>query len=173
MADYAKLTRDFDTGTATVTFGDETSLTAALANFSQEMKDRLALHGLGQKLVDSYASAKKVVEAGEAESEIAYAKECAQEIIDNLTQGIWSSKRAGGPTGPRTSQLAQALAVVTRQPLDVVIAKLATLDEETKKAYAKKPKVQIELMKIRQAAEAARLAKLEAAADDSSDNVEI
>lgn len=169
MADYAKISRDEEAGVATLTYGDDTQLVAELSALSQDIINRLALHGLGQKLVDSYASAKKAVESGEYESEIEYAKECSQEVWSNLTGGIWSAKRSGSG-GPRSSQLAQAIAEVTGQDLQEVINKLATLDEEVKKAYAKKPKVQIALLRIRAAAEAAKLAKLEAVAEEAGDD---
>lgn len=53
----------------------------------QEMVDRLILHGLSQKLGDSYAS---------AGSTGADPYECAQKVWDNLVEGNWGAERGSG-----------------------------------------------------------------------------
>lgn len=53
----------------------------------QEMVDRLILHGLSQKLGDSYAS------AGATGAD---PYECAQKVWDNLVEGNWGAERGSG-----------------------------------------------------------------------------
>jgi hypothetical protein len=53
----------------------------------QEMVDRLVLHGLSQKLGDSYAS------AGATGAD---PYECAQKVWDNLIEGNWGAERGSG-----------------------------------------------------------------------------
>jgi hypothetical protein len=168
MAAYASVTTDFDANLITIEFGDGTKREFRPSDYPQEIRDRLELHGLKQKLVDSYSGAKKAVEDGDSESEVSYAQESVEDVHGNLADGSWTSRRESG--GARTTQLARAVAEVLGIPVAEAAEKLAGMEDDAKKALAKHPKVQIALIHIRQAAEQARLEKLEAnGADDLPD----
>ncbi|NIS77768.1 MAG: hypothetical protein GTO00_09180, partial [Deltaproteobacteria bacterium] len=62
----------------------------------KEILQCAALHGLGQKIGDAYASSKDVDEAIER----------AETVVENLTEGTWIDRAEGAV---RTSLLAEAL----------------------------------------------------------------
>lgn len=91
----------------------------------KEIVGRLALHGLSQKVGDSYASADTVAEA----------KEAAKDVWESLTNGKWSSARGTG------GKIVEALARIMNQPIEVVQANYDNLDAEQKAVLAKDARV--------------------------------
>lgn len=77
-------------GTDTLVFNFSTgeALEASLSHLSPDIVHRLAMHGLEQKIRDSYAGA----EAEEAPG-------LARKVWDNLTSGVWTSRPAGTGKG--------------------------------------------------------------------------
>lgn len=113
-----------------IKFPDESLLSLVLEKLSESVVTRLAVHGLSQKLGDSFAG------AASEENPLTYAKERVAAVIKQLTDGEW---RVTGAGGPRVTLLARALARATGQTLEAAIEVLtekeAELDnEETKKA---------------------------------------
>lgn len=100
-------------------------LDCALVDIPQEIVHKLALHGLSQKVGDSYAGAESVETA----------KANATAVWNNLTSGLWAAKVSRG------SKLAEALHRITGQPLDVCIAKVAQLSDDQKKQLNKRSDV--------------------------------
>lgn len=102
--------------------GDETIVALALSELSPDVVTRLAVHGLAQKIGDSYAGA-----ADEADP-LAAAKAWIAETVDQLKKGDWRVAAVGG--GPRASLLAKALARATGQSLEDAIAVVDLLPDE-------------------------------------------
>ena len=123
-------------------------------DFSSDIQKQLMLHGLSQKLGDSYS--------GED------ADKCHAiftGVLANLTDGNWSA-RAGGGGAPRISQLAEALARETGEPVDKCVETLAAMDDDKKKAVRSHPAIQVQLSQIKLEKAAADAEKLKAELGD-------
>lgn len=142
----------------TINFTDGTPLTVNLSDLPDEMLTHLALHGLSQKLGDSYSG----------EQDVAAARALATAVFDRLKEGNWKAVREGGGGG-RISDLAQALANVTGQSLEDCVTKLADMEKDQKAGLRKHAKIKAELAKI--AAERAQAAADKAASGESDDSV--
>jgi len=141
-----------------INFNDGESVQARLADFSDDIVVHLALHGLSQKLGDSYSG----------EQDITSARALASAVLDRLKEGNWKAVREGGGGG-RISDLAQALSAVTGQPLEECVAKISEMEKDQKNGLRKHPKVKAELAKI--AAERAEAAAAKAADTEADDSV--
>lgn len=77
-----------------------------------------------------------------------------------LLAGEWSGRGSGG-SGPRMTVLAEAVAAVKGMEIEDVIAKLETMDDETKKKLKAHPAVAAKMAEItaKRAAEKAKKAK--------------
>lgn len=150
-----KASKKIEGDVVTINF-EETNqtLTADLNKIPPEIQQRLAMHGLSQKLGDSYAG----VDASEA-------FEKASAVLEDLTAGNWSTRVAA--SGPRTTQLAEALAEVTGKSVEEAAAKLEEMDDDQKKDLRKHPHIKAALatIKAKAAAEAAERASKEAGGD--------
>lgn len=106
-------------------------------DFTPEIQRQLMIHGLSQKLGDSYA--------GED------ADKCHAIFtgtLKSLTDGTWSS-RSGGGGGPRISQLAEAFSRAVGQPVEACVSKLAEMTDDQKAAVRKHPQVVSALAEIK------------------------
>lgn len=140
----------------TVTFLETNEeLTVNINDIPAETISRLAMHGLSQKIGDSYAG------ADAAES---FAR--ANGVASDLKDGNWSTRVAA--SGPRTTQLAEALAAATGKPLEEAAAKLEEMDDEGKKNLRAHPQIKVELanIKAKKAADAAAKAVAETEGSD-------
>ena len=155
MAKKAEKTIDGDIITIKFLETNE-ELVVDINDIPAETISRLAMHGLSQKLGDSYAG------ADAAES---FAR--ADGVAGDLRDGNWSTRVAA--SGPRTTQLAEALAAATGKTLEEAAAKLETLDDDAKKGLRAHPQIKVELanIKAKKAAEAA----VKAAADSEGQDV--
>ena len=149
-----KATKSIDGDIITITF-EETNetLTVDINNIPAETISRLAMHGLSQKLGDSYAGA----DVGES-----FAR--AEGVAKDLQDGNWSTRVAA--SGPRTTQLAEALAAATGKTLEEAAAKLETLDEDAKKALRAHAQIKVELARIKATKAAAAAEKAAAEVGD-------
>lgn len=161
------------TGKILFTFSDDSTETFDIANVSEGMLFRLALHGAGQKIGDSYAGA-----AG-ADDALAYAKAATKETIAQLYAkdkgGLDTWRVGGGGGGPRVNELAAAIARATGMDLDEAVATVAEMDDDDKKAYRKKPKIAAALAAIaaeKAAKRAQELADKAAKAEEEEAKVE-
>jgi len=137
-----KATKSIDGDLLNVKFeesGDELSVN--LSEIPQEIIHRLAMHGLSQKIGDSYAG----VDASEA-----FAK--ASAVSKDLLDGNWSTRVAAA--GPRTTQLAEALAAATGKTLDEAASVLENMDDDAKKDLRKHPQIKVHLAALKAAAAA-------------------
>lgn len=104
------------------TSGEESIAAITLADLPADIVTRLAVHGLSQKIGDSYAG------AASAERPFAYAVEAIKETIAQLVKGEWRVAAVGG--GPRATLLARAIARATGAALDSIMATIAGKEEE-------------------------------------------
>lgn len=131
-------TVDVDTGTITFVFATGEEETVDVTKLPAETQKQLMLHGASQKLGDSYS--------GED------ADKChtiLMGVLKNLQEGTWSARAGGGGGSPRISQLAEALHIVTGQPVEDMVEKLSAMDDETKKGVRAHPQVQAALAQIK------------------------
>jgi hypothetical protein len=123
----------------TLAFADGVKLVAQLANIPQDIVNRLALHGLSQKLGDSYAS------AGEKGWSISDCRDEAQRVLDNLIGGVWAAK--GGGTG--VTILAEALARVAGKAIDEAVDVITGLSDDQRKALEKDARIKAAMLDIK------------------------
>lgn len=169
MAEYATKKTDVDAKSVTIEFGDESTLALALGQLQPSIVEQLALHGLGQKLVDSYSGAKKAVEEGEATSKLAYAKEQVARVIEQLVAGEWSARREAG--GPRVTLLAQAVARALGIEIASAVETLNEMSEAERKAVSKANKVVKAMAQIKLENEQRKLRALAEADESEGDDV--
>lgn len=101
-------------------FADGSTLEVNVADIPEDIKQHLVIHGLSQKIGDSYS--------GEN------AENCftiADTVYKSLKEGKWSA-RTGGAGGPRISQLAEALSRATGQDVSECVSKIAEMTDEEK-----------------------------------------
>lgn len=143
-------TKTYTENAVTISFIDGTKIEMGLSDMPDNMTDRLAIHGLLQKLGDSYASADDVPSAIER----------CQSVAEALRRGEWTVGRAS--TGGTI--LAEALAKATGRTVEDATAAIAKLSDADKAAMQKHPAVKSALAEIR-AARAKAAAKGTKAAD--------
>jgi len=145
------------------TLPDGKQFAIALGDLPPTVVTRLAVHGLSQKIGDSYAG------ASEAESPLAYARGAIEETIKQLLAGDWRVAAAGG--GPRATLLARALARVTGKALEDSIGVVDNLTDDAKKELRANPAIKASTAAIKledQAAQAEKLKKVAAAGGDAT-----
>lgn len=103
------------------------TLECPIAQLPEHIITQLAIHGLSQKIGDSYAGVK-----GDVNEAIAN----AESVWECLLGGSFNQKQTG--TG---GMLAQAISDVMSIPLDVARTKLAEMDDKTKAKVKKHPDV--------------------------------
>lgn len=140
-------------------FEDKTTETFSLDDVNDAIRVRAMWHGFSQKIGDSYAA------AGKAENPLGFAKESVRETIAQLKGENAAWRAAAGEGGPRVTDLAIALSRVSGKSVDECVAYLEEQSDEQKKTWRKKPKVALELAKIAAEKQAAKLAKLQEAAN--------
>lgn len=128
-----------------ISFATGEALSIGLADVPSDTLTRLAMHGLSQKVGDAYAG---------GEPEEAYARAAA--VVADLLAGNWTTRVAA--SGPKATQLAEALALATGKTMDEAAAVLETMDEDQKKDLRKHPQIKVQLATIK-----ARLAEAAAA----------
>lgn len=144
-----------DTGVG-IDFENGEHLTVKLTQCSEEIVRRLALHGLSQKLGDSYAG---------AEADEAYG--LAENVAQRLIAGDWQAARASGGGTSRVSALVEALATATGKTIDEALAVIKEMSDDQKKQLRAHPSVTSELAKIAATKAAAKAEKAAVAAQDA------
>ena len=144
-----------DTG-VDFTFHDGTVMNAVLADLSPEMISKLAIHGMSQKIGDSYSG-----------EEASNCQTIAEKTYETLLKGEWSTRSGGG--GPKISQLAEALARATRQEVQDCVGKIAEMDDDKKKDLRAHPQIKAFMAEIKLEKATADAAKAAAAAGEDSE----
>lgn len=146
-----------DEGIATFTFGNGAVVELGVDALSEEQKFNLMMHGLLQKVGDSYASAKGDYTIGVA---------AAQKVCDQLLADMWTASRASAGEGaPKSGELAQAIANLKKLDLIAVTTAVNAASDDQRKAWRKNPAIAAEIARIRAEKAAARAAKAEATSD--------
>jgi flavin-binding protein dodecin len=158
-ASVAKKETAEDASSVTFTFSNGHSFTAAVSDFSDSIKARLLAHGISQKIGDSYASVKGIVDD---------AIENAEATYETLKNGEWSDRAEG--VGPRPSMVADAIAQTLRDTGETVDeARMLSIREkvkvkETREGALKNPAIKAVYEQMRlEAAKARTQAAIEAA----------
>lgn len=154
MGKIASKAVDAEQGLVTITPEGGEAITANLADMPDEIVRQLALHGLSQKLGDSYAG------AGQEENPVAVITANVTGLIDQLKAGTWSS-RSGGGGGPRVTLLAEAIHRVTGKELEECTAVVGDMSNEDKATWRKHPQVAKAIAEIRAEREAEKAKKLD------------
>ncbi len=126
-------------GESSLTFewADETKTKVSLGDFDADTIQRAALHGLAQKLGDSYAGVLGDVEL---------AKNNLGEVLTALKEGDWNRK--GVLTG---GIWVEALAQAAKVPFAEALEKWTDMPDSEKKAVKKHPDVKLAKLEIEQA----------------------
>lgn len=133
---------------------------------SDEIRAKLILHGISQKVGDSYAGAG----GDDVADPLAYTEEAIDETIAQLVAGDW---KASGPGGPRVSDLAQAVAALNGQPVEAVAEELKAASDEARKKLRKKPAIAAKIAEIAAQKAVERAKRLaEAAAKEAAKEAE-
>lgn len=144
-----------DTG-VDIQFESGQQVSVQLTLLPDDILHRLALHGLSQKLGDSYAG---------AEPDEAY--ELAQVVADRLMAGEWTQARSStGPGTARASMLVEALASATGKDIEQALAVVFGMDEDQRKALKKHPAIAAELARLTAERAVAKAKKAQAAVAD-------
>ena len=119
-------------------------LSASLVDFPDEIRVRLTLHGLEQKLRDAYA--------GASSPEEAYG--LASKVLDALKSGQWTVRGKSEPRTDSAELLAQAVVAAAAAAgrgldLDAVKARIKGLDKSTLAKLRSDPRVAAELARLR------------------------
>ncbi len=159
---------DFETQTIEFTFGDAGSETVALSDLPENIVANLAVHGLSQKLGDSYAGAKSATEGTDIDPDV-WAKSQVFSVFDQLKAGNWSTRIAG--QGGTATDLAKALSEVGKIELETAMEKLADATKEEKAALRKVPEIKaiLEALRAERAAAKAKAAQEAAAGSEGVD----
>lgn len=110
-------------------WADETITIVDLDKIPEAMKQRAMIHGLSQKLGDSYSG---------ADGNITTAKEMFNATLEGLEAGDWNRKGGGSSSG---GIWIEAIAQATGESIEHVLGKWNEMDEATKKATQKHPDV--------------------------------
>jgi hypothetical protein len=110
--------------TVSFDFDGEHSLQCGLEALSTEMITRLALHGLSQKVGDSYSANQGTADA--------FGK--ASEVYAGLQAGNWNTGKSGGG-----GDLVEAIMKETGKDRDTVSGAIAAMTKEDRKALRARP----------------------------------
>lgn len=152
MAKIAKKELNIDNGAVSITFANGAVLNAHVNKLQKTIQAHLMLHGLSQKLGDSYAGAESPEEAAKF----------AGEVLADLEAGKWSTRTAS----PRTSIMAEAISRIRKMPVEQAAEIISNLDEEQVAALRKHKDVVAAMAVIR--AERATAKAKEGPAEDLS-----
>lgn len=137
MAKQSIATSDVVKGKLVFSFANGGGVEIDPSALSGEMKDQLVLHGLTQKIRDSFASAK-----GDAN----FAQAQAEGVCEALLSGEWNRRGGGGFGG---SLLAEAVARIKGIEIGEAKERLAALSDEQRDALKKAASVKKEILAIK------------------------
>jgi hypothetical protein len=151
---------DIENKLVTIEFENGEKRSLALSELNEATIVRAALHGLSQKMGDSYAGAK------DEPDPVAFSIASVDDVRKALLNGDWRAATTG-TGGSRVSDLAKAVAQVTGKPLEEVVETLAEMSDEQKKPIKDNPHVKAALAQIKAAAAAERATKALSAVKDA------
>lgn len=155
MASTPKCSKDIreDLSGIDFTFAHGAVITIDLADLPESIVTQFVLHGISQKVGDSYAGCKTPEEAHEK----------AAALVERVKAGDWKTVRASGGS-KRSSMLLEAMVLATGQSEDECRTVLDGMDEDQQKALKDHPaiKAQMAVIRAKRAAEKAAEATAEA-----------
>ena len=158
----AKKSLDVATMTVVIVFADGHTIEVVAPSLSDEIQANLLLHGLSQKLGDSYAGA----------ADLAEAVEKCETIAERLAGGEWVKPREGA--GPRPSLVVNAVvAALEAAGQEVDDARRETIKarvagKEGRERALDNPVIRAEYERMRAESAAARAAAAAAKAGDTT-----
>ena len=108
------------------------TIKATIDSLPDAIVKRLAVHGLSQKVGDSYASAETIEEAISS----------AKAVLNNLTQNVWATKSVRG------GKIVEALVAFSKKPYDECLAVYSQMTDKQKADLRKHPSIKAELAQI-------------------------
>lgn len=135
-----------ESGQVCFTLGNGSKLVASLKGLKPEMVERLAIHGLSQKIGDSASGFAK-------DRDFLGALGSMSAVWENLQAGLWASRSGGG-----TSDLVAAIAKIKGVSLEDAQAAVDKANEDQIAGLKKHPAIKEAIAKI-QAARAKEAAK--------------
>lgn len=160
IANMPKKKVDIEAKSVTIEFENGETRTLALSDLSEAMVIRAALHGLSQKMGDSYAGAK------DEPDPVAFSIASVSDVVKALIAGDWRAATTG-TGGSRVSDLAKAVAEVTGKPIEEIVETLAEMSDDQKKPIKDNPHVKAALTRIKAQAAMERAQKAAAATKDA------
>lgn len=134
-ASIATISIDSEQAAVAIAFTDGDKRTIALSDLSEDMQLQLALHGLNQKVRDSYSG----FGTKYGDQAVDMAKSAVDRTIETLKAGEWSARQGGG--GARVSIWVEALAEVMSIDVGEAAQRYADLGKEAKAAVRGHPDV--------------------------------
>lgn len=153
MAKVATKVLDLDSKLVEFTFDGMDPIQVAIGDFSKDVQLHFALHGISQKLGDSYSSCKGVV----ADAHAAF-----QATLEQLKNGEWRAARGEGESKPRSTELAAALARIKNISVEDAAKALDEASDDQKKALRSNERVKAVIAVLRAEKAQAKLEKLDA-----------
>lgn len=151
---------DLDTKQVEFAFGNGKKLVCESERIPEATRLQLMLHGISQKVGDSFAGVK---------GNYAEGIQNAQDTIDQLYAGVWKAAREDDAR-PRLAELAEAIARIKGVPLESATKAVEAGTDEQRKTWRSNAKVKATIAQIR--AEKAAAA-LEQAQKDGEKDLEI
>ena len=130
---------DLDTGLVEFQFGNGKTLSCDSNKIPEETRKQLMLHGISQKVGDSFAGVK---------GNYAEGMQNAQDTIDQLYAGVWKAAREDDAR-PRLAELAEAIARIKQVPLEAATAAVEKGSDEQRKSWRSNAKVKAVIAQIR------------------------
>lgn len=130
---------DMDTGVVDFTFGNGKTLQIDSNALSEDMRKQCMLHGISQKVGDSFAGVK---------GNFAEGVQNAQDTIEQLMAGIWKAAR-DDDAKPRLAELAEAISRIKTVPLEAATKAVEAGTEDQRKAWRANAKVKATIAQIR------------------------
>lgn len=130
-----------ETGRAIIDFGNAGKLEARVTELPEEIRATLVLHGLAQKLGDSYAGI----------SDPARARAAAESVLARLKAGEWRARHGDGSASvsPTVIELARAVARVKGISEEEALEKVQRLDRKSRNLLRAHPAIMREIAKLR------------------------
>lgn len=151
-----EITSDDTTGTISFNYSNGTVLSIKTDDMPTEQIFNLIVHGLTQKVRDSFSSAKGDVE---------YAIGCSNKVLDNLMANRWTASRATGEGKPKSTELVEAIARLKGLPIETVAEIVEQADDAKRKIWRSNARIKAEIANIRAERAAAAAAKSSASDD--------
>lgn len=152
---------DVPAGTITFKFGHGEEIVVNANELTPDIQKHLMLHGLSQKLGDSYS---------DADGNSTVAVGMLKGVLEGLQKGVWTTRTPG--EGKGGGLLAEALSRATGKPLADCAKKVGEMDKDKRAALRKHASIAPILAKIEAERAAEKAAKLAANAGEGGEGLD-